>query len=257
MANECKKMGEKEREKRKEKSRWWKWTCPIHHILLFCHCARLLWSQFFLLLLLFVSSSLYQKSKSGSQLWPDISWMMFFAFFFFFALMRKATIYVFIYPLRAAFPEREKSPFLFPCVHCTPMCVHGHKDVFVIWSIYRYLCYHWDCSTFIKPDGNEVDENGICRIGHWLVWTEISKIEKKKSSRRHSTEISVIFTSKSSIVRLWFSGLFFPSTYLYLPPLTFSFHPFCDSYRHYFKIRFKIICFENLWVYMCYNTYIT
>lgn len=254
MANECKKIGEQEREWRKVDD-----ENGLVLFIIFCYFAIVLafcdHSFFCCCCCSFPPHCIKNRNPAHNCGQTFRGWC--FSHSSSFSLWCEKPLFTYSSTHCTLLFLKEKSPFLFPCVHCTPMCVHGHKDVFVIWSIYRYLCYHWDCSTFIKPDGNEVDENGICHIGHWLVWTEISKIVKKKSSRRHSTEISVIFTSKSSNVRLWVSGLYFPSALSLFPSLTFPFYLFCDSYRHYFKIRFKIICFENLWVYMCYNTYIT
>lgn len=122
----------------------------------------------------------------------------------------------------------EKSPCL--SVYTTHTVAHGHKEVFVIWSLCRYLCYHWDCSTFIKPDGNEVDENGICRIGHWFEQTGISRKRRRGKVQGEIWPKYQIFTTKSS-------------------HLNFSIFAICNRYNHYFKIWFKIICFENLRAY--------
>lgn len=165
--------------------------------IIFCYCVFVFCDYFFFRLS--PVSLLYRKSKSGLHATRH------FVNFFLLLLFDSESHYSHLH---------LPTSLLFSISLCIALTIDIKMFCYLI-NIGIYLCWDWDYSTFIKSDGNEADENGICRIGHWLEQTEISKY---KSSRRNSTEISVVFASKSSIVRLLslFSS-FFLSIFAILP----------------------------------------
>lgn len=186
--------------------------------------------------------TVYRKSKSG-------------------LLVTRHLVDVFFHHLLVSFDSKSHHFHMYlPTVRCFSYRRNLHFSLYVQRTLYTNVSIDWKMfllfvqyigiyvtiGTFIKPDGNEVDENGICP--HWSLVRINGNKQKinEKSSRQNSTEISVIYFEIINCTAMIFCIFFF--SYLSLSIwLSLSFH-LCGSYNHYFKIQFKIICLENLQV---------
>lgn len=140
--------------------------------------------------------------------------------------------------------------------HC-PCKGNGHKDVVFLYLIntYRYLCYHWDCFRLLS---NRMEmksmkmEYATLVIGSNKTGNKQKKWEKVQW--QNSTEISVIYfeISNCSAMILWIT---FFSSLISLLVLLSLFLPFVTLTCTIFKIQFKIVCLEDLWVYCNTATY--